>query len=187
MSSYSFRPLGRNDFPVLCGWLSQAHVARWWADDASPEGVEADYGGVIDGAEPAEVFIAHRGGSAIGMVQRLRLADYPHYLREIEAIVPIPSQSWSIDFLVGDPTCTGQGWGSGMIGAFTARLWSDHAPAPAIVVPVHASNRASWRALERAGYERIGTGLLEPDNPADNRKHYLYRANRPRGGTDLTG
>jgi aminoglycoside 6'-N-acetyltransferase len=66
-----------------------------------------------------------------------------------------------------------------MIAAFTRRLWHDAPYAPAIVVPVHADNRASWRALERAGYARIATGLLEPDNPADNRKHYLYRIDRP--------
>ena len=184
MSSYSFRPIARNDFPALCGWLSQAHVARWWADDASPEGVESDYGGVVDGAEPADVFIAYRDGSAIGLVQRLRLADYPHYLRDIEAIVPVPAQSWSIDFLVGDPGCTGLGWGTEMIAAFTARLWSDDETAAAIVVPVHASNRNSWRALERAGYERVASGLLEPDNPADHRNHYLYRVNRPLAGVD---
>ena len=179
MSSYSFRPLGRNDFPALRGWLSQAHVARWWADDASAEGVEADYGGVIDGTEPAEVFIAHRDGSGIGLAQRLRLADYPHYLRDIEAIVPVPAQSWSIDFLVGDPAHTGLGWGTEMIAAFTTRLWSDYAPARSIVVPVHGSNRASWRALERAGYARIAAGLMEPDNPADHRNHFVYRVDRP--------
>jgi aminoglycoside 6'-N-acetyltransferase len=66
-----------------------------------------------------------------------------------------------------------------MVAAFSARLWQDDAVAPAIIVPVHAENRPSWRALERAGYARIATGLLEPDNPADHRKHYLYRLDRP--------
>jgi aminoglycoside 6'-N-acetyltransferase len=67
MNGYSFRPIARSDFAMLSGWLSQPHVARWWADDASPEGVEADYGAVIDGTEPREVFIARRDGSTIGL------------------------------------------------------------------------------------------------------------------------
>jgi aminoglycoside 6'-N-acetyltransferase len=179
VNSYSFRPLARSDFPLLCGWLTQPHVLRWWADDASPEGVEADYGASIDGSEPCDVFIAHRDGTAIGLVQRLRLAAYPEYLRDIEAIVPVPAGTWSIDYLVGDPADTRRGWGSGMVAAFTRRLWEDDAVAAAVIVPVHAENVASWRALERAGYARIATGLLEPDNPADHRKHYLYRIDRP--------
>ena len=96
MSSYSFRPLARSDYPLLCGWLMQPHVLRWWADDASAEGVEADYGGVIDGAEPCEVFIAYRDGVAIGFTQRLRLDAYPNHLRDIAQVVPVPAGAWSI-------------------------------------------------------------------------------------------
>jgi aminoglycoside 6'-N-acetyltransferase len=179
MSSYSFRPLARNDFAMLSGWLTQPHIARWWADDASPEGVEADYGPVIDGKEPCEVFIAHRDGNTVGLVQRLALAAYPQYVAEIETIVPVPRNSWSIDYLIGLPEHTRHGWGSEMVAAFTARLWRDEATAFCLIVPVHAQNVASWRALERAGYARVATGLLEPDNPADHRKHYLYRIDRP--------
>lgn len=179
MSSHSFRPIGRSDFPLLSGWLMQPHVSRWWADDASPEGIEADYGGCIDGSEPAQVFIAYRDGNPIGVVQRLSLDDYPHYLHEIATVLPVPPGTWSIDFLIGEPAHTRRGWGSEMIRAFTGRLWIDHAPAQTLIVPVHASNLASWRALERAGYRRAATGLLEPDNPADHRNHFLYRIDRP--------
>lgn len=178
MSSYSFRPLVRTDFPVLSGWLAQPHVSRWWAADASLEGIEADYGPGVDGAEQCEVFVAHRDGSAIGLAQRLRLQAYPQYLAEIAAIVPVPAGAWSIDYLVGEPGNTGRGWGTGMATAFTGRIWLDDAAASSVIVPVHAANRPSWRTLERAGYARIATGLLEPDNPADHRKHYLYRIDR---------
>jgi hypothetical protein len=33
---------------------------------------------------------------------------------------------------------------------------------------------AHWRA----GYTRSATGLFDPDNPADDRKHYIYRTDR---------
>jgi aminoglycoside 6'-N-acetyltransferase len=36
-----------------------------------------------------------------------------------------------------------------------------------IVVPIVAGNRASWRALEKAGFVRIAEGDLAPDNPVD--------------------
>ncbi|MFC0526646.1 hypothetical protein [Phytohabitans kaempferiae] len=41
-----------------------------------------------------------------------------------------------------------------------------------------AGNVASWRALEKAGFTRIGAGPIEPDNPADDPSHYVYRLDR---------
>lgn len=178
MSSYRFRPIARSDFPVVGGWLAQPHVLRWWADDPTAEGVEAAYGGTVDGTEPAEVFIGYRQERALGLAQRLRLDAYPQYLQDIEAITPVPTGIWSIDYLIGAPEDTRRGWGTEMIRAFIDRLWQE-TPAQAVIVPVHASNIDSWRALERAGFALIANGLLEPDNPADDRSHLLYRIDRP--------
>ena len=43
---------------------------------------------------------------------------------------------------------------------------------------MHAENRASWRALESAGFARVAEGELEPDNPADTRAHVVYQLTR---------
>lgn len=48
-----------------------------------------------------------------------------------------------------------------------------------IVVPIVAGNRASWRALEKAGFVRIAEGDLLPDNPVDPPAHVVYRLDRP--------
>ena len=47
----SFRPMAREDLPLLQQWLEQPHVARWW-DDASEttEAVEAKYAERVSGA-----------------------------------------------------------------------------------------------------------------------------------------
>ena len=50
------------------------------------------------------------------------------------------------------------------------------------VIPVAAANRASWRALEKAGLRRVAAGLLPPDNPIDDGWHYLYRIDRRQPG-----
>lgn len=47
------------------------------------------------------------------------------------------------------------------------------------VVPIFAGNRASWRALEKAGFIRIAEGDLVPDNPIDPPLHVIYRLDRP--------
>jgi aminoglycoside 6'-N-acetyltransferase len=59
------------------------------------------------------------------------------------------------------------------------RTWDDHPDAGCIIVPVVAANRASWRALEKAGLRRVATGELTPDNPVDDRLHHVYRVDRP--------
>ncbi len=178
MDSFSFRPLARSDFALLGHWLAQPHVARWWADDSSLAAIEADYGACVDGREPSEVFIAWRDGTPLGLVQRYRLAAWPEYLRELAPIVLVPAGAFSIDYLIDPAEALGRGWGTAMIEAFTEALWQCDANATAIIVPVHVANGASWRALERAGYARIASGQLTPDNPADDREHYLYRIDR---------
>jgi RimJ/RimL family protein N-acetyltransferase len=62
--------------------------------------------------------------------------------------------------------------------AAVERGFADHPDAHDVVVPVHADNRASWRALEKAGFTRVAEGDLEPDDPADTRDHVVYRRHR---------
>lgn len=173
MNAFRFRPLARADFPQLAHWLRQPHVARWWADDPSPEALEADYGGCIDRTEPADVFIVEREGRPYGLAQRLMLASYPEYVDALRPLVPLTPGSASIDYLVGEQADIGQGLGTQMIAAFVAKLWRDWPQATDLVVPVHAENVASWRALERAGFTRACEGELDPDNPADSRHHVI--------------
>lgn len=177
--AWTFRALARSDFALLAHWLQQPHVARWWADDATPAGLEADYGPVIDGTEPCDVFIALREGAPVGLIQRLRWTAYPDYVREVEALLALPAGAWSIDYLVGEGHHTGRGWGRAMIAAFAARMWADEPEATCIVVPVHADNHASWRVLEAVGFRRVASGALTPDNPVDSTDHCVYRLDCP--------
>jgi aminoglycoside 6'-N-acetyltransferase len=74
-----------------------------------------------------------------------------------------------------------------MIQSIIQATWNDHPAAASVVIPVSAANRASWRALEKAGLHRVAEGDLEPDNPIDNRAHYIYRIDRPPQLGLLTG
>jgi aminoglycoside 6'-N-acetyltransferase len=173
--SFTFTPIGRCDFPMLSQWLSTPHVWRWWHDDPSLSAIEADYGGCVDSSEAAEVFIAHCDGVPVGLIQRFRFGAYPDYISDLAHILPVPVDASSIDYLIGPVQALGKGVGTAMIAAFIARLWEDDPDTPAIIVPVQADNHASWRALERAGFTRVATGELEPDNPSDRRTHFLYQ------------
>jgi aminoglycoside 6'-N-acetyltransferase len=100
-------------------------------------------------------------------------------MEELAHILRVSSDFSSIDYLVGPADALGKGVGSAMIAAFAARTWDDDRATPAIIVPVQTDNRASWRALERAGFARIGAGDLVPDNPVDSSSHYIYQLVRP--------
>ena len=50
---FTFRPLSRADLPQMLAWLSDPDVARWYtADELSTDGMEQEFGSMIDGIEP---------------------------------------------------------------------------------------------------------------------------------------
>ncbi|GAA5049492.1 GNAT superfamily N-acetyltransferase [Thermocatellispora tengchongensis] len=178
-SVITWRRLEERDFPLLREWLERPHVARWWHHETSIEAVTRDFGPAARGEDPSEDLLTFLDGRPLGLVQRCRLGDFPEYLTELSAILDVPADTVSLDYLIGDPGQVGRGLGPQMIRAVVEATWRDHPAAPAILIPVSAANRASWRALEKAGLRRVAEGELEPDNPIDDRAHYLYRIDRP--------
>ena len=175
----TWRRVGEADFALLREWLRRPHVARWWNHDTSPEAVRRGFGPAARGEEPSEDLLALLDGRPVGLVQRCRLADYPDYLADLSAIVAVPDGAFTVDYLIGDPALTGRGLGPRLLADVVRRPWDAHRDAAAILVPVPAANRASWRALEKAGLRRVGEGELEPDNPDVAPAHYVYRIDRP--------
>ena len=174
-----FRPLTRDDFPLLAHWLRQPHVQRWWNHETTPDAVEADFGAVVDRDDPAEVFIASWDGRPTGLIQRYTFADNPGYGAELSHLLSVPPGAFSMDYFIGEPASLRRGCASAMLRRLVDDTWAVHPGASAIIVPVVAVNFASWRALERAGFRRVAEGELEPDNPIDPRDHLVYRIDRP--------
>jgi aminoglycoside 6'-N-acetyltransferase len=171
-------------------------VAAWWREPSDLVAVEATYGPLIDGSDPTEGFIAVSEGQGQGQgqplafLQRYRLNDNPQWQRAIAAALEgrvggpdagsgdsvdvDVSACAGIDYLIGDQTMTGRGLGRQMIDAFVDLTWDRYPDITAIVVAVDQSNEASWRALEGAGFRRTWAGLLDSDDPSDQRPDYLY-------------
>lgn len=175
----SWRPLTAGDLPLLARWLRDPGVARWWNHDATDEGVARDFAASVDGTEPGEDLVVHRGGVPVGLVQRSVIADYPEELAEFGALVEVPDGSVELDYLIGEAHLRGRGLGSLMIRRVLADTWTAYPDAPAVLVAVVAANTASWRALEKAGLRRVAEGPMTPENPVDDPLHFLYRADRP--------
>ena len=180
----TLRPLGRDDLPLLASWLSRPHVAKWWRDASDLASVEAAYGPLIDGTDPGEAFLALRQGQPVGYVQRYRLDDNPEWQQAIflalgDAADTGVINAVGIDYLIGDETRTGQGLGRMMISRFVDDSWRRYPDIAAIAVAVQRDNRASWRALEGAGFVRQWAGTLASDDPSDEGPSYVYLKVRP--------
>ena len=182
-----WRPLVRDDLPLLGRWLAEPAVARWWNHETSPEAVQRDFGPSVRGEEPGEDLVLLLDGRPVGLLQRSRIHDYPQDVAELARVVDVPEDAYSLDYLLGEPALRGRGLGSRFLARAVERTWQDHPDAGCLLVPVVAANRASWRALERAGLRRVATGELTPDNPVDDPLHHVYRADRPGTAAPASG
>ena len=174
-----WRPLTADDLPLLVAWFAEPQVARWWHHEATAQAVARDFGASVRGEEPGEDLVVLLDGCPIGLLQRSRIADYPEDLAEFSAVVTVPDGAIELDYMIADPALRGRGLGSRMIARAVAETWVLHPEAPAILVAVVSANVASWRALEKAGLERVAEGGMTPENPVDDRAHFVYRALRP--------
>jgi aminoglycoside 6'-N-acetyltransferase len=177
----ALRQLDRADLPQVSRWLETPHVNQWWRESSDTEAVEAAYGPAIDGADPTELLIAELDGRPIGMLQRYRLADNPDYERALEP-AGVPRPSAGLDYLIGDPELTGRGLGPSIIAEASAGAWTAYPEIVAIVAAVQIENRRSWRALEKAGYRRTWSGVVDSGDPSDDGPNHVYVLDRPEVG-----
>jgi aminoglycoside 6'-N-acetyltransferase len=169
----AFRALRRGDFALLSQWLAAPHVQPWWREDPDAAAVEARYGPMVDGVDPTEAFVVEGDGEPVGFLQRYRIDDDPNWVRALAPAAP-PAPAAGIDYLIGVETLTGQGLGAELIERLVADTWERHPDVVAIVVAVQQDNRRSWRALEKAGFERTWAGLLDSDDASDEGPSYVY-------------
>ncbi|HEY7948914.1 MAG TPA: GNAT family N-acetyltransferase [Acidimicrobiales bacterium] len=176
-SALTFRALVRPDFALLSQWMAAPHVQPWWREEFDPASVEARYGPSVDGADPTECFVVALDDRPIGFVQRYLLRDNPHWQRAL-VVTGTPPDGAGIDYLIGAEDLVGRGLGPEIIGRFVDDTWARYGDITAIVVDVAVENRRSWRALEKAGFVRVWSGLLDSDDPSDDGPNHVYLRRR---------
>jgi aminoglycoside 6'-N-acetyltransferase len=173
----TFSPLATEDLPMLATWLDAPHVKRWWPDPSDLASVTSKYAAMSEGRDSTQGFLILRDDLAVGFIQSYRIADEPDWARAV-AVAVDGRDAVGIDYLIGVPEWTGRGLGTTAITAFVATLWDRYPGTRSVVVAVQQDNVASWRALERAGFARVWSGLLETDDPSDQGPAYLYVRDR---------
>lgn len=159
----SFRLATREDFPLLHRWLINPQVQAWWRSDTHTiDDVEREYGPQVDGSDATRSFLILVAGQPTGMIQCYRHADYPDW----QAAVGVPSAAGT-DYLIGEDGQRGRGIGSAAIATFTAVVFGLYPEVDSIVSVPQRDNRASCRALEKAGFTLLYEGELNTGDPSD--------------------
>lgn len=177
MSPVTLRRMTRDDFPTLAQWLRTPHVEAWFpwehADMDAGQAVEAEYGPCIDGLDPTELFVIEHEARPVGFIQRYRIGDNPSWAAALAAAVDTVD-AVGFDYAIGVPEATGRGIGSEAIRVLAGDTFERYPDVASVVVAMQQANRPSWRALERAGFERRWAGLLDSPDPSDAGPSYVY-------------
>jgi aminoglycoside 6'-N-acetyltransferase len=158
--SVAFRPLMTADLPQLCAWFAEPAVARWWNMPAAMDAVTEKYGPRIAGVEPTRMWIVEIEGMSAGLLQSYWHCDYPTH----DAAVGIAG-AVGVDYLIGE-SHRGRGFGSRVLGDFAAFVLEEYPDASEVVATPAQDNEASWRALEAAGFRRVGECQPPHEPPA---------------------
>jgi aminoglycoside 6'-N-acetyltransferase len=178
----TLHPVGPADLPLLSRWESAPHVARWWQEPSDLASVVEKYTPRIEGRDPTEMFVIEVDGDPAGMVQRYRHRDDEAWDRAIG----IPGAA-GIDYYIGDETLIGRGIGTAVISAFARGLFDDYLDIDCVVAAPQQANVASWRALEKAGFDRVWSGQLDSDDPSDAGPAFVYVLYRASSDLDRVG
>ncbi len=145
-SSYAFRPVVREDFPVLLRWLFNPEVVRWWGAAKEQAALLQED---LDDARMVMWIVSYDGYPfAYAQDYEVHAWPQPHFSY-------LPAGSRAIDAFIGELGMIGRGHGSVFLRLLAERLKAEGAPVVAIDPDV--ANLRARRAYEKAGFrgERV--------------------------------
>lgn len=173
LNGVALRPIETEDFQLLVQWINMPHVARWWDGFTTKDAVISNYGPRLEADSTIKVFVIEMSGCPVGIIQCYRHRDHSDW----DKVIGIDAAA-GIDYLIGDPASTGKGIGPAAIRAISDIAFNIYPDVEVIISAPQKDNRASWLALEKAGFERIDERKLRSDCPSDSGISYLYARRR---------
>lgn len=144
MSAVVLRPMQQSDLPLFREWLILPHVAAWYHE---PEDWIAEIEQQDGVFAFVHHFIAQSDGIAVGFCQY-----YPYWLGGEDWHGDIPlSGTYSIDYMIGDVTYLGKGFGKRIIFALLEQIRNEPDAVRVIVQP-EPDNKASCGVLRSCGF-----------------------------------
>ncbi len=129
-------------------------MARWWGEPPTLEQVEVEYSDRLSGVDPTRCYIAQIDGRPVGMVQTYQW-DRPDNTQEAAEIGALPGEA-GIDYFIGEPDLIGRGIGPLILSGFLDGIVFADPDVTGVRVPIDMNNVASWRSLEKLGFDRGG-------------------------------
>ena len=148
----AFRPITRDDLPLMLAWLSDPDVSPWYtAEELTLAGMEYEFGEIIDATEAVQGFIVEIDRRSVGYIQCYRLGDHPDYLAQLD----LDADDMSTDLFLGDPAYRNHGWGTPLLRAFLRTIvFSNSAVTRATIMP-NPKNARAIAVYQKVGFEPV--------------------------------
>ncbi|MBN9542198.1 MAG: GNAT family N-acetyltransferase [Alphaproteobacteria bacterium] len=156
----TFKPLEKQDFQILLGWLSKPHVKAWYDKEIkyTIEKVQQKYNSYTEGykleegvKKPIHAFIVLIDNIPIGYVQYYNAHDFPR--EDGIMLKELPQKLSAFDIFIGEEDYTGKGIGSEIIKTLLKDyIWKEF---DACFVDVDADNVRAIKTYEKAGFIKI--------------------------------
>jgi aminoglycoside 6'-N-acetyltransferase len=170
----SFRPLAAADVPALADWYYAPHARPWFGKDRSRDSIVEEFTGYLAGSEPINSFIVDYADQPIGLVQWVRMGDFPEAMRGYEVTDP---DVVNCDILIGEPEFVRRGLGAPLVLRFLDEVvFTDPRFVTCLIDPEQA-NTAAIRAYEKAGFTFVRTVIDHED--AKTRLHLMELRRSP--------
>jgi aminoglycoside 6'-N-acetyltransferase len=167
----SFRPLEREDLPLMHRWLNEPHVRRWYYDY---DGREPTMAFVVEkyapnDADPTKASIITVDGWPVGYIQTYLIGDYEPYARAIG----VTERAAGIDLFIGEPDMVHRGLGPQIIEAMLEIVFADETIESCIIGP-ELHNSAAIRCYAKAGFTYLRTATV----PGEPQPQFVMRRAR---------
>lgn len=148
----AFRPVEREDYEMLRGWLNQPHMREWWGD---PKEELDSIRNMVEGRDTTRPFLFMFDGTPIGYIQYWYIGHHQNeeWIKDNPWLTELPSDAVGVDVSIGDPTLLSKGYGSAAVKAFVARLIGEGYRT--IIIDPDPVNHRAVRAYEKAGFRTI--------------------------------
>jgi RimJ/RimL family protein N-acetyltransferase len=166
----SFRPLQREDLPLLYRWHIAPHVRQWWDPPASYEALVERFNRQQISQQPPYRSLVLHGGQPIAYIQTYPLSAQPEYYRDIQE----SKDAAGIDMFIGAPEYLHRGLGAPMLWQFLKEIVFTNETYISCLIGPDPQNTAAIRAYEKAGFRHLKTVFI----PALNETQYLMRLPR---------
>jgi aminoglycoside 6'-N-acetyltransferase len=161
-----------DDLRLLHQWIQRPHALCWYGDHGTYEEVVAHYLPAIEGRDPTDHYIVELDRAPVGMVQTYLVADYPDYA---ELVGVTDRTTAGVDIIIGEEELTGKGLGTEVLRRFVDEIVFSRPETMGCVADPDASNIASRRAFEKAGFRPVREFV---EDPGDGKVHVLVRRDR---------